>query len=161
MATMFLQVPGVQGDVTAGSFKKQITLHDTGHGSSRSIRSAVNSSKNRESSTISVSELSFVKKIDPASNELWLKSFKDGMLGNCIVSYVRTADGQEAYRTVELQKCIISGFSCECPAGSDRAMERITLNFTEIQQTFKTTDAKNNDTSSSTSGYDLAGGKPI
>lgn len=158
MPSVFIEIQGIKGDVAAQTFKSQIAITSVSFSMSRSIKSAVGSDKDRESSNPFISECVFTKEVDSSSNPIWLKAFKNMSLGTCTISFARTADGGMVYRKVELKECLVSQIQCE-NAGDTRPHEQISLNFTEITVTDATSDAKNIDDTNSHATYDLPGMK--
>lgn len=160
MATIFLKIDGVKGDVETEKFTGQIEIDDVSFGMSRVVKSPVNSDENRESGTPYVSGLIFTKKEDSASPTLYTHHCKSIAFDEATISFVRTASGGEAYRIIQLDDVIVSDFHQTAASGDDIPGETIVLNFARVHITDYTTLPDGTNGSSETAGYDLALGIP-
>lgn len=151
---IYMKFGSAQGDVTETGHTNQVELLDVRWSMSRTIRSAVGIGKNRESSSAYVSEVMVKKYIDSASSSLAQSAFV-GEAEPCIVDFTRVSKGQEAvFRKVTLTDAIISGLVTE-GSGSERPVEILTLNFTQIAITDIAEAAAGSAGGSSTVTYDL------
>ena len=151
---IYMKLGSAQGDVTESGHVGQVELIDIRWSMSRTIRSAVGVGKNRESTSAYVSEVTVTKYIDSASSNIAQNAFV-GEAQTCTIDFTRVDKGQEAvYRSIALTAAIISGLVNQ-GSGSDRPVEVLTLNFTEIAITDTTEASQGTTGSNSTVTYDL------
>jgi len=128
---VYMKFGSATGDVTEAGHTGQIELLDIRWSMSRTIRSAVGIGKNRESTSAYVSEVSVTKYVDAASSSLAQSAFV-GEAESCEIDFTRVDKGQEAvFRKITLTDAIISGL-VNTGTKSDRPVETLTLNFTQI-----------------------------
>jgi type VI secretion system secreted protein Hcp len=152
---IYMKLGSAKGDVTEAGHTGQIELLECRWSMSRSIRSAVGVGKNRESASAYVSEMTVKKYIDSASSNLAQTAFV-GEAEPCIIDFTRVDKGKEAvFRKIVLTDAIISGLYNEGKGGTERPVEVLNLNFTEIAITDLTEEAEGKSGSNSTVTYDL------
>lgn len=159
---IYMKYEGVEGQVTAAGFEKQVELESCQVGVNRHI-SAGGHGGNREASTPSISEIVVTKSQDSASTEL----FKASLFGEgkpCTISFCKTStDGKtmQTYFVLTLTNTLVSSFSTSGHGGpgSDRPMESLSLNFTKIEWTYNASDDKNKAAKPSKASWNLAEGK--
>jgi type VI secretion system secreted protein Hcp len=134
----FFDAPNVlnrslRGDVTAKGYEGWIELQSAQLGASRSISTPT---AGKGAGKVSVSEITVTKLQDAASSALFRQSLHGE--GKMIV-IVFVKDGS-AYMTIVLRDALISSYSVSGHGGasSDRPMESLSLNFTQI--TYNTQD---------------------
>jgi type VI secretion system secreted protein Hcp len=151
---IYMKFGSATGDVTEAAHSGQIELLDVRWSMSRTIRSAVGVGKNRESTSAYVSEITVTKYIDSASSSIAQSAFV-GEGESCTIDFTRVNKGQEAvFRKITLTDAIISGL-VNHGSGSERPVETLTLNFTQIAITDTVEAASGTAGSNSTVTYDL------
>lgn len=132
---IYMKYADVNGSSTAQSHEQWITLESIQWGGGRAIASPTGSSKNREASMVSISEVVVTKQQDNASPQLVTKAFI-GTDGEEVKIHLTTTSNEGVNTILELvlTDTLISGFSVS--SGGDRPSESISLNFTKIQSTF-------------------------
>ncbi|MBR0647399.1 Hcp family type VI secretion system effector [Plastoroseomonas hellenica] len=126
MAIM-LNYDGVQGESNIQGYEKWINLESFQFGIGRGIASAYGNST-RESSIVSVSEITVTKQTDGTTVKL-MEEGLHGKLNKIVkVAFLRTGSGAaQEYLSFELNGCGVSGFSMS--SGGDRPSESLSLNF--------------------------------
>jgi type VI secretion system secreted protein Hcp len=135
---IYMEVAGLTGDVTSEGHENWITVQSVQWGSSRGVSTSGEVSQ-RTKSAVQVREVSITKETDSASGKLvhehWFGAPKLVKIDWTSTS----AGGEVVFLQVELKNSLISSYSL-AGHGSDRPMEQISFNFTEITWTFYTMD---------------------
>lgn len=155
---IYMKYDGIDGQVTAAGFEKQIELQSCQMGVHRAV-SAGGHGGNREASTPSVSEIVVTKSQDGASADL----FKAALFGEgkkVIITFCKTStDGKsmQTYMVMTLENSLISSYSVSGHGGpgSDRPMESLSINFTKIEYKVVESDAKNKADKPKIAAWDL------
>jgi type VI secretion system secreted protein Hcp len=153
---IYLKYGPINGSTTAQSHEQWITCNSIGWGGSRGIGTPTGSAKNREASTVSISEIVVSKDQDNASPELLKRSYV-GTDGEDVTVHLTTTSNQGVNTIMELKltNTLVSSFSCS--SGGDRPMEAVSMNFTKIESTFHNQAVEGTEASDPfTVTYDLA-----
>lgn len=149
----------IKGEVTAEGHKDWIDLGSFQWGVGRGIGAPTGSTKDRESSAPSVSEITVSKSLDSAS-VLLLQEALTGKAVTVEIDFVKTGEGQlETYLKFTLTNTLISGYSMS--SGGDRPSESLSLNFTKIEMKEMGSDEKGEGGQPASAGYDLSTAKKI
>jgi type VI secretion system secreted protein Hcp len=128
--TVYLNIEGVKGDVTAKGHEDWIEILSFNSGLSREETS---SSGSRESSAPSVSEFTLVKAVDGASPLLSRIASTGSSTTKAEIEFVEVAGGGDTYFRYELTDVIITSVRPVTTGGSTEvAMEEISLSFSRI-----------------------------
>ena len=155
---IFLKFEGINGTVTAAGHEKWIDVQSMQWGVGRGISSSPGTTKDREASHPSVSEVVITKLLDETSP----KFFTEACVGKGKVVEIhlcKVGDKLETYMEYKLTNVMISGYSVS--SGGDRPMESLSLNFTKIEMNYIPYDDKHAAGSPVRSGYDLATAKMV
>lgn len=132
---IYMNYNSIPGDTTAEGHEKWIELNSCQWGVGRGISSPTGGSADRESSAPSVSEITVTKATDVSSTKLLNEAYQ-GEGQKVQIDFCKTDKGKlEVYLTLNLENCMISGFSVS--SGGDRPSESLSLNFTKVE--FKNT----------------------
>src|SRR5262245_48610472 len=154
---IYMQIDGIEGDVTAEGHEKWIECSSFQWGVGRGITTPTGSSQDREASAPSVSEIVVTKPTDSASNKI-LNEALQGEGKKVKIDFCKTDAGKlEPFLQYELENTLISGFSLS--SGGDRPTETVSLNFTKVSSTFTQMTDENATGSPDTVGYDIGMGK--
>jgi type VI secretion system secreted protein Hcp len=129
---IYLEYEGITGDVTADGHDKWIEVTSASWGVGRGISTVVGAAENRESTTVSVSEVVFSTTMDTASGYFWndLCHNEDGKTAK--IHFTSTGDGSaNVYLEVTLEDSLISGMSFS--SAGDRPAISLSVNFTKIE----------------------------
>lgn len=149
---IYLKYEGIDGDATHEQHKKWIQCTSLQWGAGRSVTTPTGRGADRESSEVSVSEVTFTKDFDTASVKLFQEILTSGKGKKCEIHYVTTGDPGDIYTTYELTDTLVSSYSHS--TGGDRPTELISLNFVKMEYKFISRNSKGNPTPS-TASYDL------
>jgi type VI secretion system secreted protein Hcp len=153
----YLKFDGVDGSVTTSGLEKWIELESHHFGTARHIGSARGGAGDRESSEVSVSEMTLVKVWDSSSPKLFNESVGGKGDKSAVLKTTSTVGGKvDTYLKIELKNCFVSAYSFH-GQGHDKPKETLTLNFTEISITHTERDEKGGG-SPVTHGYKLKEG---
>jgi type VI secretion system secreted protein Hcp len=155
---IYLNVEGLEGDVTAAGHEGWIECDSMQWGVGRAITTSTGSSQERESSAPSVSEVSVVKVMDKCTPKL----FEQACVGTSKLvklDLVQTGEQLDTYMSYELENCLISGYSVS--TSGDRPMENLSFNFTKMIMKYVPYDNKHNPGSPIPAGYDVSLGKKV
>src|SRR5262245_47819812 len=154
---IYVKMEGVKGDVTAEGYTDHIQVGGLSWGVGRGVGSPVGSSKNREASAPSISEVTVSKVMDQASPQL-LREALWGEGKKVEIKLVKTdKDKLEVYAEYILEDVLVSGYSIS--SGGDRPTENLSLNFTKIEFTNTGMGQKNETGDPDRVQYDLSLGK--
>jgi len=166
MATIYMEMDGIKGNVTSENYKDQVEISFFNFSVSRSIDMTPGSVANRESGNPQLSEIQLTKPLCNASPHLFNASVASAQGKPCKIHFVRTADGASAeFMTYELSDCVISGYSISAE-GSDVGdgsppLENIVLSYTKLIVSHTQYDKSNKVGQPVRSGYDLALAKSV
>lgn len=133
---IYLKFGDVKGNVSAAGFKDWIECGSLQWGVGRSISTPTGSATNREGSIPSISEVVITKQLDDSSNKLFLDAIAGTMKTKAQISITTTQSGDtQEYLTYTLKDTGVSGYSVS--TGGDRPSESLSLNFVEIQVSYK------------------------
>src|SRR5215831_13659204 len=108
---IYLNYNSIPGDATAEGHEKWIELNSCQRGVGRGLSSPTGASADRESSAPSVSEIVVTKDTDAASPKLLNEAYQ-GEGQKVQIDFCKTDKGKlEVYLTLNLENCMISGFS--------------------------------------------------
>lgn len=156
---IYLKLGDIKGNVTADGYADHIGIDSFSFGVGRAISMEAGRTANREASRPNVSEVTISKMADNSVNSL----FKESTVGSkgleAIFKFVRTgADKLDEYMTITLKNALVSSYSLS--AGGDGApMESVSFSYTEIEVSYKDSDAKNASSGPARVLYNLELGK--
>lgn len=155
---IYMQLEGVNGSVTAAGHEKWIDCSSLQWGVGRAISSTVGSTKDREASTPSISEVTLTKMMDEASPHLFTEA-TIGKAKKAKIHLCKTNDKPDHYMEYELENCMISGYSVS--TGGDIPSESLSLSFTKIIMKYVPHDKNGKALSPVPAGYDLEKGQKV
>jgi type VI secretion system secreted protein Hcp len=151
---IYMKFGDIKGLVETEGFKDWVELNSFQWGAGRGVGSATGSSKEREASAPSISEITVTKVFDEASNKLLLDALAGELNSKVEIKFTVTTKNQtDTFLAYELTNCGISGYSIS--SGGDRPSESLSLNFTKITTTYNARESAGK-SSPNTVGYDLA-----
>ncbi|MEO5369660.1 MAG: type VI secretion system tube protein Hcp [Magnetococcus sp. DMHC-1] len=155
---IYVKFGSINGDATHDTHKKWVDVLSIQWGVGRSVGgTVVGSTKNREASHPSVSEMTFHKPMDGSSYK-WFEESVVGKAGNkCEIDLV--SNDNEIYARYVLENAMVSGYSVS--SSGDRPTETISLNFTKIEFKYTPFDKDHKAGSPVTAGYDLSTAKKV
>lgn len=131
---IYMKYGDIKGDVTAEGHKEWVELDSFHWGVGRSISNTTGRSSDRESSAPKVNDVTISKFSDVSSVDLLGEALqgegKDVQLDFCKTD--QGTAGLEAYTSLTLTNCMVSGFSFGS-SGGGRCTETLGLNFTKVE----------------------------
>ncbi len=157
---IYLKVEGIEGKVTAEGHQGWIEVDSLQWGVGRAISSAIGSSRDREASKPSISEVNTTKLMDESSPLLFTEACVGK--GKKVEIHLCTTgtDKIETFMEYTLEDCMISGYSVS-GTGDGRPTESLSFSFTKIEMKFIPYDDAGKPGSPIPAGYDLMLGKKI
>lgn len=155
---IYLQVEGIEGDVTAEGHEGWIECESLDWGVQRAIHTPTGRAEGRESAAPSVSEIAINKLVDKTSPIL----FADACVGRergVKIDFVRIGEAMQTYLEYELSNSLVSAYSVS--ADGDRPMESVSFNFTKIEMKYTPYDAAHRPQSPIVAGYDISQGTRV
>lgn len=156
---IYLKLGEIKGNVTAEGFEEHIGVESFSFGVGRSVAMESGRTANREVSKPSLSEVTINKIADNSVNNL----FKEATVGSkgleAIFKFVRTgADKLDEYMTITLKNVMVSSYSISAGAEGP-AMESVSFSYTEIEVSYKDSDAKHKSGGPARVSYNVELGK--
>lgn len=131
----------IKGQSTVDGFKDWINVDSMQLGVGRHIALQSGGSAKRESSSPSVSEVTFSRSSDMASPELFFQACGGVSLGTCTVHILQVVENKpQVFVTILLEESMISSYSLS--SGGDNPTDAVSVNFTKISYQYDTFDGK-------------------
>jgi type VI secretion system secreted protein Hcp len=155
---IYLNIDGIEGDVTAEGHEGWIECSSMQWGVGRGIQTTTGSSRERESSAPTVSEVTVTTAMNKATPLLFTEACV-GKSKPVKIDLVQTGEALETYMSYELGDALISGYSMS--TSGDRPSESVSFNFTKIEMKYTPYDNKHQAQAPVPAGYDISIGKKI
>lgn len=156
---IYMKFDGIDGDVTAKGYEKQIEVDSFQFGVGRAISMDAGSAANRSSGRPSLSEITVTKRMDKSSFGI-MKEVLSGSDGKKVkISVVEISKDQlKEYVGYELEEVMVSGYSVST-GGEGSPSESISLSYAKITASFTAADKSNKAGTPQRVSYDLATAK--
>ena len=157
---IYLELEGIEGNVTAEGYEGQIGIMSVSFGVSRQISMEPGAMTNRETSAPMLSPIMLSKEADSSVIAIFKEATSGSAGTTATLRFVRTgADAVQEYMTMTLNDCIVSDYSIS--AGGDGApMESIGVSYSRIEVAYTGGDASGKASQPQRATYDLTTGKP-
>lgn len=155
---IYLNVDGIEGDVTASGHEGWMECQSLQWGVGREIRTPTGGSQERESSAPSVSDVTVTKLMDKSTPALFTEACV-GKSKRVRIDLVQSGDQLETYLSYTLTNSLVSGYSIS--SAGDRPTESISFNFTKIEMKYTPYDIQHNPGSPIHAGYDISLGRKV
>ena len=151
---IYLEVEGIDGDVTDPGHEDWITAESIDWGVVRAIASDIGRSTDRESTQPSISEITVTKTMDISSPQLFLQACRGPAMEEVTIHICRTGEDEaEPYMEYVLGDCMISGY--QVSSGGERPKEVVSLSFTSLQMTYTPSEKEGESGDPIAAEYDL------
>jgi type VI secretion system secreted protein Hcp len=161
MATMYMKVDGIDGNITAKGHEKWIEILDCSFGVGRGISStSPGNQSDREAGVPSFTEVSVSKLVDETSPKLFLEACI-GKAKKVLINFCQTGDTVKNYLEFTLTDVLISGYSFQSESGEGHPTESLTFNFSKIEKKYTPYNDKHEPGSPIPAGYDLIAAQKI
>lgn len=154
MANIYLNFPGINGDVTLSGHEGWIEVRDLHWGIARVLDTTIGGAANRVKSHPQITEVTLTKFLDNSSPGLFDNLLTDSTGVEAEIHIVSSADA--VYCSYTLENCLVG--TINTTAGGDKPMEVVTLNFTKFTVSYNPTDASGNQGAPIRQGFDVATG---
>jgi type VI secretion system secreted protein Hcp len=160
MSNIFMQIQGVEGNVTAPNYKGWIELDGFDFGVERNVSTKVGQMSDREGTTPRFSEVEIIKRLDKASNDLFTKTCGSKAIPQVNIHICSTDSLLTPYAKYALSDVIISAHNTSA-AAETVPQELLSLSYAKIERTYITRDKANKNLAPDTVGYDLVSAQQI
>ncbi|MDX1692258.1 MAG: type VI secretion system tube protein Hcp [Ketobacteraceae bacterium] len=158
---IFMEIEGIEGNVTMEGFEGQIELLSYNWGVGRGISMITGRTANREVSSPSISEVTVSKSMDKATPMILQEAVVGTKGKNIKLHLVRTGgDTEEEYMTYTLHNCLISSYSVGA-GGNGEPTETLSLSFTAIETAYSESGKDNVKGGQGRFGYSIEKGKKL
>ncbi len=155
--SIYMQVEGVQGSVTAKGFEQWIELNSFHFSTSRNISMEAGNASNRNHGRPSISEIVVTKNLEQASFGLLQEALRGDKGKKITIRVVEVAqDKLREYVSYELEDTLLSSYSIA--SGGGIPSETISLSYSKITASFTATDKSNKSSQPARVVYDVAQG---
>jgi type VI secretion system secreted protein Hcp len=159
---IYLQIQGINGDVSAKNYKHWINLESFNFSVKRTLSTRPGRVVDREGTRPSISEITIAKHTDKSSPLLFGEACTGQAKPNVKIVFCTTNDSLSPYLEYTLSNVIVSSYTVNTRTESDdkdnkthHPHEIITLNFDKVEMKFTPFDEKHQAQSPIPSGYDL------
>lgn len=161
---IYMDFPGLKGEVVDKNYQGKIALEGVHFQTTRDINQDVGSGRARELSKPHITQMTIYKRVDSASIGLFGKSVKGTDAAKQVtITFTRTgASGSTAYFGFTLDNVLVSSYelvSGNMNGDDEEPMEKITLAFTVIEESYHEMGADGKTTAQSTEMYNLLAGE--
>lgn len=155
-ATVYMQLPNINGTVSAKGHEKWVEVHDLHFATKRNISNSTGAGMDREHTKPSVTEVTFKKFVDQTSPELFSQSCTGAALATAKFDVCQTGSNLSPYLQFTFSNAIVSGYQIDSTANEDgRPMEVVKLSVTKVETRFTPYDDQHKAKSPTSSSYDL------
>lgn len=163
--SIYMQIQGIDGNVTAQGLEKYIELESFDFQVKRKMNTQPGATSDREGSKPSLSEITVTKRVDKTTPLLFSEATVGATKPQAVIKFVNTGSSLQEYLVVTLSNVLVSGYelSDNVPGINEdgttpqkaKPFETITLNFDKIEVKYTPYDEKNKAGSPIPAGYDL------
>ena len=149
--SIYLEIQSIPGSVTTTGYTNQIQLEGIDFEVSRDIHTRVGNTTSREGSLPAVGKFVISKLVDKASPELFKAAASGKALPTVTVNFATTGTNPQTYLTYQLTDVIVASYEIEQDGIAamenpdiklpKKPIERLSLDFTQMQQEFTEIDA--------------------
>lgn len=136
--SIFIKIEGILGNSSDSNHLGWIEAERLDWGSSRLITSTTSTRGDRESSNTTISDLTFLKRMDKATAYLVIEALC-GRGKTITIEMTKTGQGQGAdtYIQYVLHNALLSNYQVRCKQKNNkRPLERISISFTKLEMRY-------------------------
>jgi len=160
--SIYMQIPGVQGNVQAEGYQGWIELNDVDFsGVSNPIRMDVGKAVDRNAGRPSFGQVSLLKTQDGSSIKLYEAAHSNKVFPQAEIHYVTTGSQLFAFAKMKLSNVAVSHYSEKFDSDKSRPDEVVRLTYTQMERTTIPRDSQNQAGSPMISGFDLEQAKQL
>ena len=150
---IYMKYGSIKGDATHEEHKDWIEVHSLQWGVSRAIMTPSGSTRNRESSEPSVSEVTVSKLMETSSASFFTEAVTGNKGVEVKINLVSTGSPGRVYATYTLSNALVASY--QMSTGGDRPMESISINFTKVEFKYVPSKTEHGAGNPTTVSYDL------
>ncbi|MCC5986217.1 MAG: type VI secretion system tube protein Hcp [Pararhodobacter sp.] len=151
---IYMKFGSIKGDATHEEHKDWLTIDSLQWGAGRGIMTPSGSTRNREASEPSVSEITVTKSMDSSSPSFFTEALTGNKGAEVKINLVSTGSPGRVFATYTLSDALVSGYNMS--SGGDRPSESISINFSKIQFKYIPSKTEHGAGTPTTVSYDLA-----
>jgi len=151
---IYMQVKGIDGNVTAKGHEKWIEIYDFSFSVDRAISTQPGNTADREAGDPDISEIEIKKLLDSTTPKLFGEATVGKSIEQVKIDFVKTGDSLTTYMEYTLTDVMFSTYSVSADGGN-MPVENLSLNFAKIEMKFTPSDVKDAAQSAQSAGYDL------
>ena len=156
---IYLEIEGIEGNVTSKGFEKMIEVSSFNWGVGRAISQNTGRMANREASRPSISEITVTKVVDKATPLLIQESTVGTKGKKVLIHFVTTGGDQlEEFLSYTLEDTLISSYSIGASSDGEPG-ETLSLSFSQFEVAFTEAGETNARSGKGRFGYDIAQAK--
>lgn len=160
---IYMQVQGIDGDVSAKGYEKWIALDSLNFGANRDIKTRTGKTSDREATLPTVGEIVVTKEMNKSSPNLFAEACV-GKAKSVTIHVCQTGtDAAKPYVEYTLNNVLLSNYQVALDKNTDHAVpvETLNLNFDKIEMKYIPYDEQHNAGSPIPAGYDLTTGTKV
>ena len=158
--SLYLEMEGVEGNVTAEGFEGHLQLESLSWGAGRSLSMDTGRMSNREATRPSLSEVTCTKRICKSTPLLFEQSCVGKEGKNATIRVAHTSDALETYLEYTLTDCLIASYNVAASGEAD-PIETLTLSYSSLEINYIDQDNTNKNKGSTRWGYSVEKGKKL
>lgn len=151
---IYMKFGDLKGDATHEEHKDWIDIGSFQWGVGRAIMTPSGSTRNRETSEPSVSEITVTKMMEASSPSFFTEAVTGSKGAEVKIDLVSTGNPGRTFATYTLTNALVSGYSVS--TGGDRPQESISISFTKVEFKYIPSKSENTAGNPSVVSYDLA-----
>ena len=132
---MFLKLDGIKGEAKDNKHKDEIDIYSWSWGMAQTGIGGYGGGSG--AGKVNVHDISITKKLDMASNPLFLHCANGKHIKNGILTVRKAGENPLEYLVVKFEEIIVSSVQHSGTGGGDEVMESLSLNFAKVKSTYK------------------------
>jgi type VI secretion system secreted protein Hcp len=154
MSLVYLKYGDIKGEVTAEGHEDWIMLDSVDWRATRNLTNPMGQVATREKGDVYITEIACSRTNDKASASL-LKACLTGTAKDAVIHYTKSNEsgGFEMYMELKLTDCLVGSYSSH--SSGEKPDEKMTLNFSKIEEKYIPYDAQHKAQGPIITGYDL------
>jgi len=159
---IYMQIQGIDGDVTAKGYEKWIALDSVNFGVTRDIKTRTGNTHDREATLPTVGEMAVGMEMNKTSPNLFTETCV-GKAKSVKINICQTSDQAKPYLEYTLSNVLFSNYQVSASTTAEKSTpkETVNLNFDKIEMKYTPYDEKHNAGSPIPAGYDLTTGVKV
>lgn len=153
--SMYMKIQDYKGNATATNYQDWIELDSLKIGGDRNINMNIGNIASREHGPLNIDALTLTKKMDSASNDLFMAMCNATNLDEVEIHVCQGSNQTTPYAKFVLDKAMVASHHTTVVGDGD-LVEEIELGYSKLQRVYIKRNASNKEQSPDRVGYDLA-----